>query len=119
MTPDVLIRDRKAAEKHDAAKPTQPARTREVSLDDKYELDEGLVFLTGIHALVRVDARPDARRPPRPAWTPATMVSGYQGSPLGGFDKELGARRASSREALGIAPPPALNEELGATTVWG
>ena len=56
VTPDVLIRDRKAAEKHaDAAAPTKPARPREVSLDDKYELDEGL-------RLPERDPRAGARR---------------------------------------------------------
>ena len=35
-----------------------PAIGRDVQIDDKYVLDEGLVFLTGIQALVRVAARP-------------------------------------------------------------
>jgi indolepyruvate ferredoxin oxidoreductase len=46
------------------------------------------------------------------------MISGYQGSPLGGYDKELGRVR-ELREELRILHQPALNEELGATTVWG
>ena len=116
MTPDVLIRDRKTAAADQQA-PTQPARPREVSLDDKYELDEGLVFLSGIHALVRTTL--DQMRADRAAGlNTGTMISGYQGSPLGGFDKELGRVR-KLRDELRIEHQPALNEELGATTVWG
>ena len=48
----------------------------------------------------------------------AGFVSGYQGSPLGGLDKEL-ARRKDEREELAITFQPGLNEELAATSVWG
>ena len=116
MTPaEMLLRDRAAAA--DDALPTLPAIGREVSLDDKYGLDEGLVFMSGIQALVRLlleQMRADQRR----GMNTATMVSGYQGSPLGGFDKELGRQR-KARAELNIEFQPALNEELGATTVWG
>ena len=115
MTPDVLIREaEKAAAK---MRETRPAAPRTVGLDDKYELDEGLVFLTGIHALVRV-ALEQMRLDRRRGLNTATMISGYQGSPLGGFDKEL-SRVRGLREQLSIHHQPALNEELGATTVWG
>ena len=114
MTPDVLTRDRAA----DAAgAPAQPQRGREISLDDKYELGEGLVFLSGIHALVRTTLD-QMRADRRAGLDTAMMVSGYQGSPLGGFDKEL-ARARKLREQLRVEHRPALNEELGATTVWG
>ncbi len=118
MTPDVLISDaeKAAAAKRDA-QPTLPAIGREVAVDDKYALDEGLVFLTGIHALVRMSL--EQMRADRAAGlNTATMISGYQGSPLGGYDKEL-HRVRKLREQLGIHHQPALNEELGATTVWG
>ena len=101
----------------DLASSPIPAVGREISLDDKYELDEGLVFMSGIQALVRLlleQMRADRRR----GMNTATMVSGYQGSPLGGFDKEL-HRQRRLREDLGVHHQPALNEELGATTVWG
>jgi indolepyruvate ferredoxin oxidoreductase len=115
MTPDVLTRARNSSDQHSA--PSKPARTREVSLDDKYELAEGMVFMSGIHALVRTTL--EQMRADRAAGLDTgTMVSGYQGSPLGGFDKELGRVR-KQRDALRIEHRPALNEELGATTVWG
>ena len=90
---------------------------REVTLEDKYVLEEGRVLLTGVQALVRLvldQHRADRRR----GLTTGTMISGYQGSPLGGLDREL----AGNRELLERAPRPArpgLNEELGATSVWG
>ncbi len=46
------------------------------------------------------------------------MISGYQGSPLGGFDKEL-ARNRELVEEHHIRHVPGLNEELGATSAWG
>src|SRR4051812_20402402 len=96
-----------------------PARTplRAISLDDKYTLDEGLVYLSGVQALVRVAL--DQMRADRAAGlNTGTMISGYQGSPLGGYDRELQRVRQLLAE-LEIHHQPALNEELGATSVWG
>jgi indolepyruvate ferredoxin oxidoreductase len=68
--------------------PQRPAKLSrpETTLQDKYVLEQGTVFLSGIQALVRVlldQHRADAAR----GLHTATFVSGYQGSPLGGFDK--------------------------------
>src|SRR5262245_58331327 len=93
------------------------ANMREVSLADRYELEDGMVHLSGVHALVR--AFLDQLRADHAAGlNTGAMVSGYQGSPLGGFDKELQRARKVSGP-LGLRHQPALNEELGATTVWG
>src|SRR3954447_27062181 len=73
--------------------------------------------MSGIRALVRV-ALDQMRADRRAGLRTGTMISGYQGSPLGGFDKELG-RVSALREPLEIHHRPALNEELGATSVWG
>ena len=48
----------------------------------------------------------------------AAFVSGYQGSPLGGLDREL-ARSQEHLDAAGIVFKPGLNEELAATAVAG
>jgi indolepyruvate ferredoxin oxidoreductase len=117
MTPDVLIRDAIKAADAKASQPAKTVQAREPRLDDKYALDEGLVFLTGIHALVRTTLE-QMRADQRNGLNTATMISGYQGSPLGGYDKEL-HRVRKIREQLGIHHQPALNEELGATSVWG
>ncbi len=95
---------------------TQP-HAREVALADRYELEQGRVFLTGLQALVRVmldQHRADVRCGLRTA----TLVSGYQGSPLAGFDQEIG-RLGALAEAHEIVLRRAVNEELGATAVSG
>jgi indolepyruvate ferredoxin oxidoreductase len=89
----------------------------DVSLDDKYVLDEGRILLTGLQALVRLPLdqhRADRRR----GLHTGTMISGYQGSPLGGLDREL-ARNRELAEAHHVRHVPGLNEELGATSAWG
>src|SRR3954453_13465510 len=89
----------------------------ETTLQDKYVLDQGTIFLSGIQALVRVlldQHRSAVARGPKTS----PFVAGYQGSPLGGFDKEvmrlgkLGAEHA-------VHFTPGLNEELAATAVYG
>src|SRR3954451_4234314 len=93
------------------------AREREVSLADRYELGQGRVFLTGVQALVRVlldQHRADARARLRTA----TFISGYQGSPLAGFDREI-SRLGPLATEHEIVLRPGVNEELGATAVWG
>ena len=90
---------------------------RDVSLDDKYVLEEGRILLTGLQGLVRLPLdqhRADTRR----GLHTGTMISGYQGSPLGGFDKEL-ARNHELVEQHHVRHVPGLNEELGATSAWG
>ncbi|MEA2123613.1 MAG: indolepyruvate ferredoxin oxidoreductase [Solirubrobacteraceae bacterium] len=104
---------------HRPAPTGSPARRapHAVTLDDKYTLDEGLVYLSGVQALVRVAL--DQMRADRAAGlSTGTMISGYQGSPLGGYDRELQRVRQLLAE-LEIHHQPALNEELGATSVWG
>ncbi len=89
----------------------------DVSLADKYLLEQGTVFLSGTQALVRVlldQVRSDRRR----GLKTATFVSGYQGSPLGGLDKEiLGLGAIATDHALHFTA--GLNEELAATAVYG
>jgi len=75
------------------------------------------VLITGVQGLVRLPLdqhRADRRR----GLHTGTMISGYQGSPLGGLDKELARNRALA-EAHHVKHVPGLNEELGATSAWG
>ncbi|MEM0907287.1 MAG: indolepyruvate ferredoxin oxidoreductase family protein [Pseudomonadota bacterium] len=88
-----------------------------VTLSDKYELDRSRVYITGIQALVRIAI--DQRRRDREAGLKtAGFYSGYRGSPLGGLDREL-ERNANRLDPLDIHFTPGINEELGATAVWG
>ncbi|MDH3293139.1 MAG: indolepyruvate ferredoxin oxidoreductase family protein, partial [Acidimicrobiia bacterium] len=87
------------------------------SLDDRYLNDQGRVFLTGIQALARMPIE-QLRIDAAGGRNTAAFVSGYQGSPLGGFDQEM-ARAAGRVPDLRIVCQPAVNEELAATAVMG
>ncbi|HET9041936.1 MAG TPA: indolepyruvate ferredoxin oxidoreductase family protein [Burkholderiales bacterium] len=90
---------------------------RAVALEDRYVLERGTVFLSGIQALVRLPLE-QRRRDARAGLNTAGFVSGYRGSPLGGYDLALWqAKRAL--DAAQVRFEPGLNEELAATAVWG
>jgi indolepyruvate ferredoxin oxidoreductase len=88
-----------------------------ISLDDKYTADQGRIYLTGVQALVRLPMV--QRRVDRAAGLNTSgFVSGYRGSPLGTYDRELwAAKQHLDRE--NIVFQPGLNEDLAATSVWG
>ncbi|MCZ8281000.1 MAG: indolepyruvate ferredoxin oxidoreductase family protein [Aquidulcibacter sp.] len=90
---------------------------REVLLTDKYELNEGRAFLTGIQALVRLPLD-QKRRDVKAGLNTAGFISGYRGSPLGGYDMQL-ERASKLLKSNDIEFWPGLNEDLGATAVWG
>jgi indolepyruvate ferredoxin oxidoreductase len=86
-------------------------------LTDRYRARSGPVALTGVQALARllIDQRhADAAR----GWRTGALVSGYRGSPLAGLDLVLQAQ-SDLLGGLGIRFVPAVNEELGATIVYG
>lgn len=90
---------------------------REITLDDKYDLVEGKAYLTGIQALVRLPI--DQKRLDFQAGlNTAGFISGYRGSPLGGYDQQLRAAQ-TWLDAHDIQFWEGLNEDLGATAVWG
>ena len=59
-----------------------------VTLDDKYALDYGRAFMSGVQALVKLPML-QRKRDPRPGKNTAGFISGYRGSPLGGYDQAL------------------------------
>ena len=59
-----------------------------VALDDKYILDQGQIFITGMQALVRLPLM-QKRLDLQQGLNTAGFISGYRGSPLGGFDQAL------------------------------
>ena len=87
------------------------------SLDDKYTLDQGRAFMSGVQALVRLPML-QQRRDARSGLKTAGFISGYRGSPLGAYDQALVAAR-KHLEAHHIVFQPGVNEELAATAVWG
>jgi indolepyruvate ferredoxin oxidoreductase len=87
------------------------------SLDDKYLQPEGEVFLSGMQALVRLPLL-QAEHDRRLGRRTAGFVSGYRGSPIGGYDRELARARALLAQG-GVRFQPGLNEDLAATACWG
>jgi indolepyruvate ferredoxin oxidoreductase len=87
------------------------------TIEDRYRREDGEVYLTGIQALVRI-LLDRVRHDQASGRSTSAFVSGYQGSPLGGFDLELGRRRGLLAEHR-IVHEPGLNEELAATSVMG
>src|SRR3990172_9170221 len=93
------------------------SKADQFSLEAKYTLEEGRVFLSGIQALIRLPLdqhRADRRR----GLNTATFISGYRGSPLGGLDQTL-EREKKLLEAHQVVFSSGLNEDLGATAIFG
>jgi len=88
-----------------------------VTLDDKYALDSGRAFMSGVQALVRLPMLQRVRDV-RAGLNTAGFISGYRGSPLGGYDQSLWAAK-KHLAAQNIVFQPGVNEELAATAVWG
>lgn len=87
------------------------------SLDDKYTLSEGRVAITGIQALVRLPM--DQHRRDREAGLRVgSFISGYPGSPLGEYDKQL-MRNGRLLAEHDVVFQPGINEETAATSIYG
>ena len=92
-------------------------RHQEVTLDDKFLLTDGRVFITGVQTLLRV-LLDQHRLDKAMGLNTAGFVSGYRGSPLGGLDQQAG-RAAKHLKAAEVVFQEGLNEDLAATAVWG
>ncbi len=88
-----------------------------VTLDDKYSLGHGRAFMSGVQALVRLPML-QRTRDAIAGLNTAGFISGYRGSPLGGYDQALWAAK-KHLAAQNIVFQPGVNEELAATAVWG
>ncbi|WP_119153333.1 indolepyruvate ferredoxin oxidoreductase family protein [Caldimonas tepidiphila] len=88
-----------------------------VTLEDKYTLAGGRAFMSGIQALVRLPML-QRQRDALAGLNTAGFVSGYRGSPLGGYDQALWqAKKHLAKQ--NVVFQPGVNEELAATAVWG
>ncbi|MCW8906902.1 MAG: indolepyruvate ferredoxin oxidoreductase family protein [Sedimenticola sp.] len=89
----------------------------QIKLDDKYTLNSGRVYMTGVQALTRLPML-QQQRDQQAGLNTAGFISGYRGSPLGGLDKELWKAK-HHLEQNRITFQPGLNEDLAATAIWG
>ena len=89
----------------------------QVTLDDKYRLEQGRAFMSGVQALVKLPMLQRARDAQAGKNT-AGFISGYRGSPLGGYDQALW-KAAPHLRSQNIVFQPGVNEELAATALWG
>ena len=90
---------------------------RDVKLDDKYDLGQRRVFVTGFQALVRLCLM-QKEFDRRNGLNTAGFVTGYRGSPLGGLDSQF-LRAKSFLEKNDVRFQGGINEDLAATAVWG
>jgi indolepyruvate ferredoxin oxidoreductase len=88
-----------------------------VTLDDKYSLDYGRAFMSGVQALVKLPML-QRQRDALQGKNTAGFISGYRGSPLGGYDQALW-KAQNYLKAQNIVFQPGVNEELAATALWG
>ena len=88
-----------------------------VTLDDKYTETSGRIYLNGLQAMVRIPIMQHQLDQARGLKT-GTFISGYRGSPLGGVDLALQSAQ-KFLDAHDIKFIPGVNEDLGATAVWG
>ena len=88
-------------------------------LADRYRLDDGRVFLSGSQALARLPLE-QLRADRRAGRNTAAYVTGYPGSPLANYDRDVTAAAAlAAADRLTLIAQPGLNEELAATAVMG
>jgi len=88
-----------------------------VTLDDKYTLNHGRAFMSGVQALVKLPML-QRLRDQQAGKNTAGFISGYRGSPLGSYDQALW-KAAPHLKAQNIVFQPGVNEELAATALWG
>ncbi|MEQ9327207.1 MAG: indolepyruvate ferredoxin oxidoreductase family protein, partial [Rhodospirillales bacterium] len=88
-----------------------------VSLEDKYVLESGRIYLNGTQALVRLPMM-QKRRDEAAGLNTGSFITGYRGSPLGALDQELWrAKKFLSKHNIHFQA--GVNEDLAATAIWG
>src|SRR6059036_3072572 len=90
---------------------------KNVTLDDKYDLTQSRIFVTGYQALIRLCLM-QKERDRRAGLNTAGYVTGYRGSPLGGLDQQF-MRAKRILDASDIRFQPGINEDLATTAIWG
>lgn len=97
--------------------PAETKAVRHSPFEDRFDLMDEEIHLSGLQALVRLpldQVRLDRSR----GLDTSVFISGYEGSPLAGYDLQLG-RQGERLGEHNVVFKPAVNEELGATAVQG
>ncbi len=92
-------------------------KSADVSLEDKFTLEEGQAYMSGLQALARI-AIVQRRRDIAAGLNTGGFISGYRGSPLGALDRELSHANRYYKD-MDVKFLPGVNEDLAATAVWG
>jgi len=88
-------------------------------LSDRYRLDQGRAFVSGSQALARLPYE-QLRADRRAGMHTAAYISGYPGSPLAGYDRDIAAvAKLATADGLDMLFQQGMNEELAATAVMG
>jgi len=104
-------------DRQELAAPEAPVSRQDITLHDKYDLDETTVLLNGTQALVRLMLMQKDRDRVAGLNT-AGLVTGYRGSPLGAVDQQMSLAEPDL-EAADVLFQAGLNEDLAATALWG
>ena len=88
-----------------------------LSLDTKYSANSGRIFVTGTQALVRLPML-QRQRDLENSINTAGYITGYRGSPVGGYDTEL-MKASNFLEQHHIRFQAGINEDMAATACWG
>ncbi len=91
--------------------------SQNISLNDKYDLEQSQVLLNGTQALVRLMLM-QKHRDRAAGLNTAGLVTGYRGSPLGAVDTMM-MRASKQLSAHDVTFQTGLNEDLAVTALWG
>ena len=89
-----------------------------IDIRDRFTRENGTVFLTGIQALVRLileKQRADAAD----GHVNQTFITGYEGSPLGGFDIAIAQQIDLLNQDGRTIHQPGVNEKVAASAILG
>lgn len=89
------------------------------SLRDRYCIENGTVFLTGVQAIVRFLIEKQRNDVRSGSEVRRTFISGYEGSPLGGLDLEIIRNLDLLNTHSSCVHQQAVNEKIAAAAVTG
>ena len=92
-------------------------RNSPLSLDTKYSATSGRIFVTGTQALVRLPML-QRQRDLQNDLNTAGYITGYRGSPVGGYDTAL-LKASDFLLRYHIRFQAGVNEDMAATACWG